>query len=446
MGEAIQALRAKMDPIPEGRYLIGLSGGADSVALLTALLPDIRGKRIQAEAVHVNHGLRGAEADGDERFCEELCRREGVAMKACRVDLAGRKDEASAREARYGAFRNEYAAFGADGLILAHHADDQAETFLMRLLRGAGPDGLACMKADEQSGGLHILRPMLGLRRDEIREVLRADGIGWREDASNGDTAYLRNRIRRELMPEMERIAGTAVEKIGRVATAIGEDNRLLNDLSRDILGRIADGKRLDAETLAGEPAALRRRALRIWWAEEGPKLPEHALSAGQTAALDRLLDERKGKINLPGGTHAVRDGKYLFLTSEEEAAAAPAAVTGTKTVFGGYTLTETASEGNPGDGKRTQEVPEGFIRGCEIRTRQAGDRIRPFGSGGSKKLQDYLTDRKIPEPFRDRIPLLCRGKEILLVCGVGAGDIPVWTPGTSSVRLTWQGDMPWCE
>ena len=446
MGEAIQALRAKMDPIPEGRYLIGLSGGADSVALLTALLPDMRGKRIHAEAVHVNHGLRGAEADGDERFCGELCRREGVAMKAFRVDLAGRTDEAAARDARYGIFRNEYAAYGADGLILAHHADDQAETFLMRLLRGAGPDGLACMKADEQSGGLHILRPMLGLRRDEIREALQADGISWREDASNEDTAYLRNRIRRELMPEMERITGSAVEKISRAAMALGEDNRLLNDLSRDILGRIADGKRLDAAALAGEPAALRRRALRIWWTEEGPKLPEHALSAEQTAALDRLLDERKGKINLPGGTHAVRNGKYLFLTHEGEAEAAPVAVSGTKTVFGDYVLTVTASEGNPGDGKRTQEVPEGFIRDCVIRTRQAGDRIRPFGSGGSKKLQDYLTDRKIPEPFRDQIPLLCRKQEVLLVCGVGAGDIPKWTPEAVSVRLTWHGKMPWSE
>ena len=88
--------------------------------------------------------------------------------------------------------------------------------------------------------------------------------------------------------------------------------------------------------------------------------------------------------------------------------------------------------------------MPEGFIRGCVIRTRQPGDRIRPFGGPGSKKLQDYLTDRRIPEPFRDQIPLLCRDGEVLLVCGVGAGDIPVWNGKTPAVRLSWHGKMPW--
>ena len=446
MGAAIDALRARMSPIPEGRYLIGLSGGADSVALLTSVLADIRRNRIRAEAVHVNHGLRGTESDRDERFCEELCRREGVGLKCFPVDLDGRKDEDSARKARYAAFRREYADYRADGLILAHHADDQAETFLMRLMRGAGPEGLACMKAEETAGDIRIFRPMLNLRREEIRDALRKDGIPWREDGSNGDTAYLRNRIRHRLIPEMEQISATAVEKICRAAETIGGDNLLLSSAARDLLGRIADGRRLDAEALASEPVPLRRRALRIWWQEEGLRLDEHALSAAQTAELDRMIDVSRGKTNLPGGMHAVRDGRYLFLTGDEEKPPLSAEVTGPETVFGCFILTETASEGNPGDGKRTQEVPEGFTRGCVIRTRQPGDRIRPFGSNGSRKLQDYLTDRKIPEPFRDRIPLLCREKEVLLVCGVGAGNIPRWRPGLPTVRLTWHGNTPWSE
>lgn len=446
MAGQTEALSRRTLPIKEGNYLIGLSGGADSTALLTMLLPAVRDGKIRLEAIHVNHGLRGSEADEDEEFCRALCEREGVPLTAFRADLKGRKDEAAAREARYAAFRSRYKGIRADGLILAHNADDQAETYLMRLLRGAGPDGLACMKPEEHTAGMRILRPMLSLRREEIRSALRADGIPWREDSTNTDTAYLRNRIRQELIPVMTRISGTAVEKICSAAAFADEDNRALNALSEAILKRISDGRTLDAEALAGEPAAIRKRTLRTWWQEQGPALQEHTLSAAQTEALEGLLHAARGKINLPGETHAVRDGKYLFLTGMEAPAPEPVIISGPVTVFGFHQLRETESEGNPGDGKTSQEVPAGFTRGCVIRTWQPGDRIRPFGSTGSRKLQDYLTDRKIPEPFRDRIPLLCRGGEVLLACGVGAGDIPAWNPDIPNVRLTWYGKTPWNE
>ena len=161
------------------------------------------------------------------------------------------------------------------------------------------------------------------------------------------------------------------------------------------------------------------------------------------------------------GGTLKVTDGLWAEFGDERVidtpisenvivGASVGAALMGMRPVaelmFGDFLLKETPSEGNPGDGKRSQEVPEGFTRGCVIRTRQPGDRIRPFGSAGSRKLQDYLTDRKIPEPYRNRIPLLCRDDEVLLVCGVGAGNIPRLDGRTPSVRLTWHGDMPWME
>ena len=446
MNEAIKALSQKLAPIENGNYLLGLSGGADSVALMMMLLPMISGQKIRIEAIHVNHGLRGTESDEDERFCIELCKRENVPLYTCRADLSGRTDEDSAREARYAAFRKRYNETGADGLLLAHHADDQAETFLMRLLRGAGPDGLACMSGEETVKGMRVLRPMLLLRREEIREALRNDGITWREDASNRDTAYLRNRVRHELIPVLNSFSAAAVEKICRAAALTGEDNRVLNREAETMLDRLSAGTALNALDLAKEPAALRRRVLRLWWYRHGPALKEHTLNAAQTEALDRLLGSSGGKINLPGNTHAVRAGEFLFLTGTEAEKPAPSAVIGPETVFGRFRLTETGSEGNPGDGKTTQEVPAGFTRGCVIRNRLPGDRIRPFGSDGRRKLQDYLTDRKIAEPFRDQIPLLCRGGEVLLVCGVGAGDIPKWNPEVANVRLTWYGETPWNE
>ena len=446
MNEAINALYRKIHPIGTGKYLLGLSGGADSVALLMMIMPAIRDKTTMIEAVHINHGLRGSESDDDERFCSCLCKKTGIPLYVYRANLDGRTDESSAREARYAFFRKRYAESHADGLILAHQADDQAETFLMRLLRGAGADGLECMKEDETVGDIRILRPMLSLRREEIRKALQADGIPWREDTSNQDTAYLRNRIRHELIPTMCCISGMAVEKICQAAALTGEDNALLNTEASDVLARVSSGWLIDAEELAKEQPALRKRVLRLWWHKYGISGHEHSLNTVQTQELDRLLNVSKGKINLPGGKHAIRDGKYLFLPDAEKPEPLPVNVTGTETMFGRFRLTETLSEGNPGDGKKSQEVPADFIRNCVIRTRQPGDRIHPFGSTGSKKLQDYLTDRKIAEPFRDHIPLLCRGSEVLLVCGVGAGNIPYWKPDVFNVRLTWHGDMPWID
>lgn len=436
-----------MYPIKAGRYLIGLSGGADSVALLMTLLPDIRDGRIAAEAVHVNHGLRGTESDDDEKFCRELCEREGVPLTVYRADLQGKTDEDSARKARYGFFREKYKAFKADGLILAHHADDQAETFLMRLTRGAGPEGLECMREDETVQDIRILRPMLRIRREEIRAALTEDGTGWREDSTNTDTAYLRNKVRQELIPALEAISESAVDKICRTAGMIAADNDVLDAAAEKLLRENAKGSILNAAAITAEPEAVRRRVLRKWWNAEGPVLEEHALSAAQTEALTALLDVTKGKINLPGGVYAVRTGKHLILrSSEKEEAPEPVVFSGKEIVFGDYRITVGPSEGNPGDGKRTQEVPDGFFEGCEIRTRRPGDRIRPFGSTGSRKLQDYLTDRRIGEPFRDQIPLICRGNEVLLVCGVGAGNIPRWNGEDHPVRITWHGETPWTE
>ena len=245
---------------------------------------------------------------------------------------------------------------------------------------------------------------------------------------------------------DANRCAERVYEKICRTAGLIGSDNETLNARAAEVLKRNARRRLLNAEDTAREPAAVRTRTLRMWWQENGPVLEEHALSAAQTEALEQLLFTGRGQINLPGGLHAVRDGKYLFLTDDGQTETEAAKVTGAETVFEEFRLTVGPSEGTPGDGKRTQEVPRELLRGCVIRTRRPGDRIRPFGSSGSKKLQDYFTDRRIPEPFRDRIPLLCRDNEVLLAAGVGAGGIPAWDAKADPVRLTWQGDMPWME
>ncbi len=440
---SLEPLRKKLAFPGEGFFLLGLSGGADSVALLLMLCG---GNALRIEAVHVNHGLRGAESDGDEAFVRQLCKERGVKLHVFRPDLGGRKDEAAAREARYACFRQSVSETGADGILLAHHGDDQTETFLLRLLRGAGPEGLAGMGAESRVNGIRILRPMLGLSREEIRQALREEGIAWREDSSNDDSRYLRNRIRRELLPRMEEIAPGAAGRIRSAMALVREDGEALDAQAESLFTQAFRDGRIDAALLEKAPKAVSSRVLRAWWNTQAPVREERGLSRKQTEGLAALLDSGKRKANLPGGWHAVRTGPFLYLVPPDAPQEAPVPVAGKETAFGSWRLVETISQGNPGDGKRAQEVPAGFTAGCVLRTRRPGDRIRPFGGCGEKKLQDYLTDRKVPQPWRDRIPLLCRDGEVLLVCGVGAGNVPVWDRNGNNVRLAWEGEIPWME
>ena len=439
----IDALSGKLGPLPEGPLLIGLSGGADSVALALMLL---RQNRKQLQAVHVNHGLRGAESDEDEAFVCQLCRREGLPLTVFQADLGQQRDENAAREARFSFFRQALKDTGAAALALAHHRDDLAETFLMRLLRGSGPDGLGCMTADDSRTGIRIIRPMLGMTRREIREALKEDGIAWREDSSNTDTRYLRNVLRSRVIPLLEELAPGATGHIARTAEMTAADNAVFADLVRNTAGNRTEFPWLDTAILDGQADAIRSRILRAWWRKNGPNLEEHELSGRQTQALMHLAEQETGTVNLPGGMRCVKQYGTLFLTGERKEKPEAVPFRSPVTSFGAIRLEALPGQNDPGDGRICQEVPEGFTEGCVLRTREDGDRITPFGNSGSRKLQDYLTDRKVPRPWRDRIPLLCRGKDVLLVCGVGAGAVPRWNPQAPRVRLKWSGDIPWMK
>ena len=172
MTEGWEALLRRMDPRPSGRCLAGISGGADSMALLQLMLLLREAGEAEVEVIHVNHGLRGREADGAEAFVQGFFREKGVRVHAVRVDLGGRKDENTAREQRYAAFERVLRAEHIHTLVLAHQREDQAETLLMRLMRGAGPEGLRAMRKAETRNGYTILRPMLDISGQELRARL----------------------------------------------------------------------------------------------------------------------------------------------------------------------------------------------------------------------------------------------------------------------------------
>ena len=438
-------LKLRLGAIPEGSYIAGISGGADSVALLMMLLPLIRSEKIRIEAVHVNHGIRGEAADRDAEFCRELCGRNNVPFYLFNIDLKEHTDEETARRARFRCFRHRAEETGADGIILTHHADDQAETFIMRLMRGSGPDGLGCMSAESSIAGLRILRPLLSIRRQEIRDALAEEGIAWTEDATNEETDYLRNFIRIRLIPEMEERIPGAAERIARTSEMIREENDLLDGQALEILPGISGRYWINAEELAKLHAAMRSRVLREWWRRNGPLLDERELSAAKTLELRALADAVAGTVNLPGGYRAVRGRKVIHLIPADSVKAEPVSWKPPAAAAAGITLRMMESAGSPGNGKTSQEVPAWMMaEELTLRTREPGDWIRPFGMNGRKKLQDYFTDRGIDSAWRDSIPLLCRGKEVLLAAGVGAGGIPAFDTGADNVRLEWEGEMPW--
>jgi len=446
MKEGLDALLERLAPRPSGRVLVGLSGGADSVALLRLLLR-LRDTDpgLAIEAVHVNHRLRGAESDEDEAFVRELCRSWGIPLHVRRLSLNGKTDENSARTARYAAFRGCLEETGIRQLALAHQREDQAETFLLHLLRGAGPAGLAGMRSEEERKGIRLLRPMLRLSGAELREALTREGIPWREDRTNAEDVYARNRIRHRLLPEMESLFPGAAERIAKAALLTGEEQDFLDGQAAAFLQEHAGEDWIRKEPLRTLPQAGRAAVLRRWWQKNGPELPERNLSYDQTRALAALADTPAGEtVNLPGGWFAQGGRTHLHLVPPGRTVPDPTPVQSPRTVFGTFTLEIRPGEDNPGNGKTEQEVPAGFTEGCEIRTRRPGDRIYPFGMKGEKSLQDYLTDRRIDRAWRDRIPLLCRGQEVLLAAGVGAGRIPRWEKASRRERLVWKGSMPW--
>lgn len=431
-------MTVQLDCLPD-HVLLGLSGGADSVALLLMLLDS--GKRV--EAAHVHHGLRGEASDGDEAFVRALCAEKGVPLRVYHATPPAHPGEDWARRARYGFLREAMAATGAEALALAHHRDDQAETLLMHLLRGAGLNGLTGMAADATIDGLRVVRPLLTVSRKELRAFLTARGQPWREDASNGDTRYLRNALRLEILPRLEALTPGASARIAATADALREDEEALAWAARRFLIEHADGLCLPLRSLVPLPEGMRKRVLRAWWTAQEPE----PLNRRQTEALSRLTEASAGgACNLPRCWRAYRGWTHLHLLPPREDAPFAPVPAADGAALGGVTLRVTAAESDYGDGRISQRVPADFFAGLTIRPWRAGDWIRPFGAAGRQSLQDYFINRHVDAPFRRRVPLLCRGAEVLLVCGVGAGNLPRMTSASPGVTLRWSGPMPWLQ
>ena len=440
------------------RLLVAVSGGADSVALLLALRELAGRMKLALTVAHLHHGLRGRAADRDAAFVRRLAQRLGLPLLVERADVRrlarerGVSLEMAARAARYAFLARAARAARAEAVVTAHTADDQVETVLLRLARGTGLRGLCGMARRAQQGDLRIVRPLLDATRSEVLEFLRARGERWREDRSNRDPAFLRNRVRHELLPLLERRFNPGIRRaILRMTAILSEDEAWLEALCRPLLKAARRGPReLRTAALRRAPAAARRRVLRQWLFDAGVPLPD--LDLDTVGRIERLLTTPRGSASadLGSGWRAQRQYGRLILAAPPAGGAAgrwpPAAGSRApdssggrralrmpgETIWQGWRVTVRRAPGIrrprrgragrlPAECSLSLEAAQG--RRLWLRDWRPGDRIAPLGMAGTRKLHDIFVDAKVPAEERRRIPLL--------VCG---GAI-VWVPGYRIAR-----------
>lgn len=423
---------------PGDHVLAAVSGGADSVALLHLLQGLRTTLKIGLSVCHMNHGIRGEEARREARFVRELCGELGLACIVEARDVPGYRAarglslQEAAREVRYGFFAEAMAATGATKLALAHQADDQAETVLMRLLRGASLKGLAGIPACRDG---YIIRPLIDVGRRDIEAWLADRGLGFVADSSAGEQQYLRNKIRHQLLPLLrDEYNPGIVATLGRTAALLRQDETALEDLAAGILRDCGAG----GPGHAASVAALRRAGPHLYG-----RLVRHLIAGlkGDTRALSRRhidavirLIEKPGPgrtVQLPGGWCVRRRyGDLVFARSRPvpqafayERDAVPAfldiAETGRRLSFETVELPDAAVARYNDNADVAYLDPDKAREPLTVRSWQPADAFYPLGGPGRKKLSDLFTDMKIPRPERGRVPLLLFGGRIAWVCGL---------------------------
>ena len=451
------------DLVPHGaRVLVALSGGSDSVALLHLMLElQQEGDLSVVGVAHLNHRLRGVAADEDETFCRAVAASCSLPILVESVDVAAaardahRSIEHAARRLRYEFLHRAADALGADRIAVGHTCDDQAETFLMRLLRGAGPIGLA---------GIHprvgiVVRPLLNIERQELREYLMDRGVSFREDASNLDVAIPRNRVRHELLPLLrERFSPAIVQTLRREADLARGDadhfDELVASAQAGVIGETAEGIVLDLRALRALPVAVARRVLRAAMQRAAPDrfvgfdaveavfdLTEESCETRQVDGpgqrVERcgetiVLRSRRGRTLSAHEPNTVRFSYLLEVPGEVELPEAACHISAE--------ISECGSAQARLDSGSNQAVvaATSLTAPLTVRSRCQGDAFRPLGLRGRKKLQDFFVDRKVRRAERDLVPLVVDAENrIVWVAGYAVGEeFRVIDPGKPVVIL----------
>lgn len=408
------------------KMIVGLSGGADSVCLLH-VLQSLDALPLALTAVHVNHGLRGEEAARDERFCRQFCETLGVEFCSVHVNVpaesakTGEGHEACGRRLRYEAFRK---AAGEDGYILtAHTADDNAETVLMHLLRGTGLSGL---------GGIppvrgNILRPLLSCTRADVERYCAQHDLTYMTDSTNESDLYLRNRVRREVLPVFKSMNPSVLEAFSRMTEAVRADEQYLKACAQEAAKTVRTPHGgVDEQALLKLPPALQRRVLYMWLCTKTHSA-QHQIESVHVEALLSLVGSGKS-VTLPGAcTVRSRQGvlecppptvtrweQPLRLTARAQTVQTPVGTIHIR-LFQQKDLQNLHKEylANAVDCAKMNS-------NLVLRSRCSGDRFSDSARGITKTLKKWMNEKKIPPELRNAVPVLASGDQVLWVGGFG--------------------------
>jgi tRNA(Ile)-lysidine synthase len=446
VGEAIPAarlhprVRAWIDQHArqDEAWNIAVSGGSDSVALLLLLWAHSPEQRKSLKVLHFDHAVRPDSA-ADAHFVEALAKKLGVTFATTRRASGRALSEAALREDRWDFFREQLKKDGARIIFLGHQRDDIAEAMLMRLARGSGASGLCAPRpVREFPDGVVALRPLLDLSREELRAILKDSGAAWREDSSNAEGHHLRNRIRHQVIPAWQKAMGTRDLGAGvaRAREMLEDDGDALEALAAAVMRDLPAAQPLLLSRLSSQPRAVVRRCL--WWWLLQNQMDKNLNAHAFDALLDALVNAQPGRWSAGPGQWLVVNGQGLSLS--DEAGPSTPGSWGPFELKSGQTLilpdgARLSARAIAVDGNLLKELKSGKIDSAKkaffslppqsadltlcVRSWRPGDRYRPLGAPGRRKLQDLFTDKKIPFEERHRLPVVCR-----------EDNEPQWVPG----------------
>jgi len=410
-----------------------VSGGMDSMAMLDALIALTDSCDFSLTVVHFNHHLRGDESVQDEVFVREFCAERDIPLQVGRGDVAAYASEhgigleEAARSMRY-AFFSSFPEL--DYILTAHTADDNLETVLMRLVRGAGLHGLAGIPPVRGK----ILRPMLEITREEILQYCEMHGVPYVKDSSNDSDAFFRNRIRHSVVPLLKRENPSLVSDTAEMCRLLSDEDRYMQDQARQLFTQLVPHGTLHCSALLAHPEAMRLRVMGMFLSD----VPE----IGKTHLFSALKlsegDHPSASMDLPCGYRLRRVYDELELVPPAENITSPESASiqpGQTVSFGPWTITCS------GPGKQPENAPNALSMDASvlkyplaIRSRLPGDKIRL--PGGTKKISRLLIDEKVPAYLRDYIPILCAGEEIAAVLPIKAAEKYRCQNGKDSIVL----------
>jgi tRNA(Ile)-lysidine synthase len=443
---------------PGDRIGVAVSGGADSVALLRSLFELRTELGTVLSVVHVHHGIRGEHADDDARFVEVLARQHDLELHLQRIDVPGYAREhrlsleAAGRHVRYRYFSELIESGAVDKVATAHTFDDQAETVLLRLIRGSGLQGITgihrrVLHAGDPRRG--IIRPLLSTTRTEVIAYLESIGQPWSEDASNADVSLTRNRVRHQLLPLLERDYNPAIRQtLVNLADIAREDNRFLEAAADPLLRSLcdSDARTVQISALLALPVAMQRQIL----IEASHRFTGLHLDYRDVEALRRLAAGEVKSVQLDAGYNVERprsgDSHLLHFCPPEQTITAPADFEYSLTVPGEVTVVQlgcrlrTTFVSLPDEPRRYNPAallnPARLQPTLIVRNWRAGDRFHPLHSKSPEKLKRLFQEKKISPANRKTWPLLLSGEDIVWVRGFPVATEYAVQPGATSAVL----------